>query len=664
MSVEFAAQECTAGRTCVGIIPPLSKVESAYNAYTRILLMFSAVLIGLLVIPITADIICRTFLRMSIGGMMEVETMTLVVLAFSCMAYTIVVRAPIQIDLFYLAMKGRNQARLDLFSNSLCLFICLILAFATFHETVNMATLTAVLRIPEKYFMAWTFIAFASIAVGMVFQVVHSLRELRAMKDTAGIAAALAVALLLVLLPFLYRWSGLRLSGLVVGGIGFALLMALLMIRMPIGLAMSTIGFLGLVALLRLPRAAMGGMEAFSDFSHFAYVFRSAYASIASVPFRNTSDFIFVAMPMFMLMGELALHSGLSADLFDCANKWLGRLPGGLAIASVGGCAGFGAVCGDSFACVITMSSVALPQMRAKKYDPSLSCGALAAGGTLGILIPPSMGFIFYSIMTEESIGRLFIAGILPGILLASIFMTIIAFQVVRNPALAPRAAHFSMKEKLLSTLYLVPVAGLFVVVVGGIMQGAFTPGEGGAVGAAGAFLYAVARRRLTWKKLADSCRNTALMSGKIFLIFAGVYIFGQFLASSRLPHLMAESILNLHVNRYLVFAVVCVLYIILGCVMNIIPMMMLTLPSIYPTIQGLGFDGIWFGVVTVILMEMGMITPPVGMNVFTLSSLVPDIPMGKIFKGVIPFFLGMILCVIILTIFPQIALYLPNSLM
>lgn len=639
---EFPAEECGAGRSCTGIIPPAGKVEALFNAFAEGQLKLGALLIGILAIPICVDIFCRTFLHIAIDGMMEVEIMTLVVIAFLCMGYTIVTRTPIQIDLFYLHMRARTQARLDFLANLLCLGIAAVLAYETWQQTMDWTSLTSVLRLPEKYFVAFTCLGFSTIAVAFLFQLLHSVRELLHTRDYPGLLLGVAVAVFICALPFLYRASGVKLSGLAVGGLGFVVLMALLLVRVPIGLAMALIGLLGLLALLRRPAMA--------------------FNSIGAIPFRNTADFIFVAMPMFMLMGELTFYSGLSRDLFNCASKWLGRLPGGLAIASVGGCAGFGAVCGDSFACVVTMSSVALPPMREKRYDPAMACGALAAGGTLGILIPPSMGFIFYSIMTEESIGKLFIAGILPGILLALIFMIIIYVKSVRHPELAPREEKAPLRDKLVSTIYLIPVAALFVLVVGGIMAGAFTPGEGGAVGAMGAFLYAVARRKLHPQDLLRALRSTALMSGKIFLIFSGVYILGSFLATSRLPNLMAQAVLNLDVNRYVVLLVVCILYIILGCVMNILPMMMLTLPSIYPTIMQLGFDGIWFGVITVILMEMGMITPPVGMNVFTLSSLVPDIPMSQIFKGVIPFFFGMIVCVLILTIFPDIALVLPRN--
>ncbi|MBO4317383.1 MAG: TRAP transporter large permease subunit [Mailhella sp.] len=312
-------------------------------------------------------------------------------------------------------------------------------------------------------------------------------------------------------------------------------------------------------------------------------------------------------------------------------------------------------------ATVITMSTVALPAMRSRKYNLELACGSLAAGGTLGILIPPSMGFIIYSMITEESVGKLFIAGVVPGLVLAAIFMLIIMFRVMRHPEYAPKAPVYPMVEKLLSLVRLIPIVVLFVIVVMGILYGWFTPAEGGALGAVMALLYALVRGRLTLKLFTKTMYNSSLMFGKLFALFVGLYVLQTFLVATRLPNLLADFIVGMDISKYAVLVAVIILYIILGCVMNIMPMMMLTLPSIFPTIQALGFDGVWFGVVCVIVMEMGMITPPVGMNVFTMASLAPDIPMASIFKGVLPFFAGMLLCVALVVMFPQLALFLAN---
>lgn len=617
--------------------------ERAFARISAAMLDLSGLIIALLALPVCFDIAARTLLGFSLDGMMEIQTLALVLILFFAMGFLSLKGEHIAVDLFYERFSPRWQARLSLFASLTCAAAAGSLAWATGYAGRDWTELTRVLYLPEKYFVYATTFGFACVVMAEAFHLRHILRRMAAGADWIGMAGTALVFLALCGLPWLYRISGIRLDGLVIGALGFALLFLMILLRVPIAFAMCLVGILGMLILRRNPVSTMRAM--------------------ASLPFRTMTDFVYVAVPMFMLMGELTFRSGMSAALFDCANKWLGRLPGGLACASVAGCAGFGAVCGDSLATAITMSSVALPAMRGHNYAPSLATGCLAAGGTLGILIPPSMGFIFYSLMTEESIGRLFLAGALPGLLLSGIFLGEILFLCRRRPELAPPGEVFSLIEKLRSLGGLVPVALLFVVVVGGILAGTFTPGEGGAVGALGAWIYALSRRALSVGDMVDVIRSTARITAKVFAILVGVALMGALLASSRMPNLLAESIISAGLNRYVFFLAVVVIYMFLGCVMNIIPMMLLTLPALYPSVQALGFDGIWFGVVTVILMEMGMITPPIGMNVFALASLAPDIPMAQIFRGVLPFFLGMLLCVLILTLFPAIATWLPGLL-
>jgi tripartite ATP-independent transporter DctM subunit len=299
--------------------------------------------------------------------------------------------------------------------------------------------------------------------------------------------------------------------------------------------------------------------------------------------------------------------------------------------------------------------------MEKKKYSPSLATGSLAAGGTLGILIPPSVGFIFYAIVTEESVGKLFIAGIFPGLLLAGLFMLCIYFMAKYKPDLAPRGESTSLREKLISLRGIIPMLLLFVLILGGILGGVFSPTEGGGIGAVGAFVYALCRKRISRKNLMLAMRETAKLTTKLLMILIGVAILSYFLAATRLPFILADVVTGLDVGRYTIFAAILLLFIVLGCLMNVIPMILLTLPAIYPSIVALGFDPIWFGVITVIVMEMGQITPPIGVNVFALSSVAKGVPMETIFKGVFPFFACMVVCVVILTFFPQIALFLPG---
>lgn len=333
-------------------------------------------------------------------------------------------------------------------------------------------------------------------------------------------------------------------------------------------------------------------------------------------------------------------------------------------MAGVAGCTGFAAVCGDSLSTAVTMGSVSLPEMQRLRYDPALSTGSLAAGGTLGILIPPSSGFIIYGIVTEVSIGRLFMAGLIPGLLLAGMFMAYIYITAVRHPERAPRGPQYTLAEKVQSSLGLLPILALFVLVLGSIVTGICSPTEGGAVGVAGAFFYALARRKLNWRNLLASLEETSILTSRIMCIMMGVGVLGFFFAQSRLPFLLADFIQSLEFNRYVIFAIIMVIYIILGCMMNVIPMLMLTIPSIFPSILAMGFDPVWFGVVSVMIMEMGQITPPVGVVVFALSGVAEDIPMETIFKGIIPFVALMVIGVFIITVFPQLATWLPYTLM
>lgn len=625
----------------IGMLPPLCGPEKVFNWITRKLPVISAVLILAIAICISIDVVGRLGFNKPWVGITELELLFLPAVGFLAFSYPIVYRQSIEINLFYDMMPGKTQRCLYLFS---CIISCVVSAIIGYEAIVSSLTWTkqtSTLEIHEWPFLMLTGFGMFLASIAFFFQFTHVLRALIKKREFALIILAVVLALALGSLPLAYKMLGLRLSSLLIGGIGFVILMALLLLRVPLGFAMAAIGLVGLLIVVRRPSAALN--------------------TVGIIPFLNTATFMMIAFPMFLLMGEMVTLAGLSDDLFDAAKKWLGRLPGGLACASVGGCAGFGAVCGDSMATVITMSSVAMPAMQENHYNNELSCGSLAAGGTLGILIPPSMGFIVFSMITEESVGKLFIAGILPGILLTLIFIGIVILRVLRHPDWAPKAQKYPMKDKLLALFKLVPVVALFLVVVVGMLEGWFTPAEGGATGAVLSLLFALARRRLTWESFKAVMYRSSIMFGKLFALFMGLYVLLGFLSSSRLPNLLASTVAGLDINRYWVLLAVVILYIILGCVMNILPMMMLTLPTIYPTVMALGFDSIWFGVVCVVVMEMGMITPPVGMNVFTLAGLHPDIPMATMFKGVMPFFLGMILCVGILILFPQIALLLVN---
>ena len=429
-------------------------------------------------------------------------------------------------------------------------------------------------------------------------------------------------------------------SNLQIAITGVIILLVLLVFGMNIGVTMMCVGFFGYMAVKG---------------------FMPALALFKNIPFTQATTYSFTVIPLFVLMGNLAYYSGMSGDLYDCAHKILGGMKGGLAVATVVACAAFSAICGSTAATAATMGVVALPEMRQHGYDDSLSCGSIAAGGTLGILIPPSTGFIIYGIVSGTSIGGLFAAGILPGIVLALCYVIAIMIVCKIHPDRAPGRLKFSGIEKFKSLKGALPMVILFVVVIGGIFGGLFTANEASAVGAVMALLYLIIRRKFTFKILMDCLRDTVKTSGMIFLILIGAYIFGSFLTVTRLPTTLANFVTGLEVSRYLILLVIIIIYAVMGCLMDSLAMVMLTVPIFLPIMLDLGFNEIWYGVLMIMVMEMGLITPPVGMNVYIVAGVAKDVPLQKIFKGVAPMVIGMFAAVFINCVWQDLAMYLPR---
>lgn len=429
-------------------------------------------------------------------------------------------------------------------------------------------------------------------------------------------------------------------SNTMIAVIGIIILLILLVAGMNIGAAMMAVGFFGV---------------------WYFRGFTPAMTVFATVPFTQATTYSFAVIPLFVLMGQFAFMSGISSDLFDFANKWLGSLKGGLAMATVAACAAFSAICGSTAATAATMGVVALPEMRKYGYDDGLACGSIAAGGTLGILIPPSTGFIIYGIVAGQSIGSLFAAGVMPGILLAICYIISIAITVHIKPDIAPKSEKFSWKEKIIAIKGGLGMIILFAIVIGGMFTGFLSANEASCVGAFVGLLFMAFKRQLTWKNFIACLRDTLKTTGMVLFILIGAYVFGQFLAFSRLPMTLADWITGLGVNRYVVLICVIIMYVILGCFMDSLAMVMLTVPIFQPIMESLEFDMIWYGVVMIMVMECGLITPPVGMNVYIVSGVAKDVPLMKIFKGVAPMVGGMVVAIVIICIFPQIALWLPG---
>jgi tripartite ATP-independent transporter DctM subunit len=426
-----------------------------------------------------------------------------------------------------------------------------------------------------------------------------------------------------------------------VGIIGILFLFLLLALRMQIGLSMALVGFLGFAVLGSLkPSFYILGME----------------------PFKVGAAYSLSVIPLFILMGQFANFSKMGFEIYQTVYRWIGFLPGGLSMATVGACGGFAAISGSSLAAAATMGMVALPEMKRFKYDASLATGCIAAGGTLGILIPPSTVMIIYGILTEQPIAPLFIAGILPGLLLCGLFILTIYIMTKYKPILGPPGPRFPMKEKIYALKDTWSMLCLFFVVIGGLYTGWFTPTESAGVGAFGAFVITIIKRRLTRENLKASLSETTRTTAMVFLILIGAHIFGYFLTISQIPEQLSNGILGLGVDRYVVLSMLILLYIVLGCFMEGFAIMVLTIPIVYPMVIGLGFDPIWFGIIITLVMEMSLITPPVGINVFIIAGIYKDSPMYTIFRGILPFWFAMLVCIILVLIFPQIALILPQS--
>lgn len=431
-------------------------------------------------------------------------------------------------------------------------------------------------------------------------------------------------------------------SNLEIGILSFPAMLLLIFLRVPIGLAMFVVGYLGYWIVTGAPNMAMARLKS------------AAYSTFASESLA--------VVPMFLLMGYFATIGGMSKALFRAAAAFVGHRQGGVGIAAIASCAGFGAICGSSLATAATMGRVALPELKRFGYDGGISTALLAAGGTLGILIPPSTGFVIYAILTQESIGRLFLAGVLPGLLLLGMFIATITLQCWINPALGPRGPVTTTSEKLRAFVGAVPVVGVIVMTVGGIYSGLFSPVEASAVGAGLFIIIGLINRTLTLRAFWAAAKSSVTTTATVMLILIAAHMINPFLALSHIPQALGEFLIGLDMPRMVILALILATYMVLGCFLEGFAMLVLTMPIFFPIIQQLGFDPIWFGVLVVLTLEMGLISPPVGVNVFIVKSVVPHVPLGTIFRGVMPFWGAMIVTLILLVAFPQIALILPDT--
>ena len=403
-------------------------------------------------------------------------------------------------------------------------------------------------------------------------------------------------------------------SAEVIGIYGFIVLFILLGAGIPLGIGMGIVGYVGFGLTIS---------------------FSAAFAKMAITPFDLVSNYSFAPLPLFLLMGHIIFSTGQGKEMFRVGQKWFGRVPGGLAMATVGGCAGFGAVCSSSIATAVTMGLVAMPEMKRRNYHPALMTGTIAAGGTIGSLIPPSGYLLIYGIVTENSIAKLFTAGIIPGILVAVSYMAAIGIRCLRNPLLGPPDRRYSIREKIASLKEIWEIMALVVFSIGGLVVGVFTATEAGAVGAFGAFVSAAIRGKLTWGNFREALLESMKTSGMIYAILIGAFIFNYFCAASGLPTALSQWLSSLKISPTGVIIILIFIYLILGALMDEASIQLMTIPIFYPLIIGLGFNPIWFGIIQARLLQIGMIAPPIGINDFVIAGLDKSISLATVYKGV-----------------------------
>jgi len=601
-----------------------------------------------MVLVVVVAVASRFALALPIAGNIELVKILLVLVIFSGMAYTALNKRHIRVDVITSRFSEKARLAFTVSGDLLALVSILIVSWQIVLNAHNLWLqdwFTAMLKIPLWPFALASAVFMGLFALAILVNFLESLGKLQAygIKNYLWLVPGIMVTLALFGMSF---WPSLflpiKIEPQIFGIIALLLMLTLVLLHVHIGVAMIVTALLGM-SYLSSPQSGL--------------------ASLALTSFSVASDYVWSVAPLFMLMGILVSVSGFGRDLYEAAYKWLGHLPGGLASATIAACAAMAAVIGESLSAIATFGTVALPQMRAHGYDVKLATGAIASGSTIGILIPPSIGFVIYGIMIEESIGKLFMAGVFPGILMATMLIGLVYVRCRINPTLGPRGDKTTVKEKIVSLRYTWPVLVLFVTVIGGIFLGIFTPIEGGGIGAFGVIVLGLSLRRFTFRSFSGAVSDSCLMASFVFFLIIFAVAFTQFFAITKLPFAMAEFFAGLAVPGLLIIVLILLMYLVLGCVLNAIPVLILTLPIIFPTVVALGFDPIWFGVLMVIMIEVGTLTPPIGIVIFVLNGIAPDIPMYTMFRGVVPFWIVMLGVVAILLFFPQIALFLPNLL-
>ncbi len=590
-----------------------------------------------------ADVFLRYVFNRPISGDLELNENMLVMVVFFSIAYTAVQKGHVRVELLVAKLPMKAQAIIYAISAILALSLSILITWQSVVlalEKAEEGLTTAVLFVPVYPFIFMTAFGAGLLSLVLLTDLIRALHRVAQMPwKTSDWLVTLVICVVLGIAIF-YGVEAIhsRLSPVETGYAGFIVLIVLLFAGIPIGFVMAMIGFAGMAYLTSME----GGLSL-----------------LGNVPFSTANTHSFCVIPLFILMGSFAFYTGLSRDLYGTVYKWLGHFPGGLAMATVGGCAGFAAISGSSLATAATMGTVSLPEMKRYNYDQALATGCIAAGGSIGILIPPSVVLVIYGILTNQPIGDLFIAGFIPGILEALFYLATIYIICKIDPHKGPRGEKVDLKTKVFALKDTWGIFVIFILVVGGLYLGVFTPTEAAGVGAFGVFFLTFVRGKLSLKQLGDSLSDTGRTTAMVFVILIGAMIIGYFLTITRIPFVLSDWVAGLEMNRYMILVLIILIYLFLGCIMDSLAIILLTIPIFFPVIQKLGFDPIWFGIITVRISEMGLITPPIGMNVFIIKGVAQDVPMYTIFRGIVPFLIADACHVALLVGFPSISLFL-----
>jgi tripartite ATP-independent transporter DctM subunit len=612
---------------------------------TRVVNSIGAIIFFLIVCITFADVFLRYFFHRPISGGIEITEEALVILVMFGLAYTQREKGHITIDIVVNILSRKLQTILRTLT---CAFSIILFSLVCWRSMTyaaylsNVGETTTMLGLPVAPFVFVTSFGSALLVLLLIRDLLENLvLGMSLLLPFCILILCIAIPLVLAGI-FLWAQPVFDVSPSTVGIIGVLLLLLLLVAGMPVSFALALVGFLGLSFLA----GKEGGLSA-----------------IGSILYDTGARYDFSVIPFFVLMGMISFIVGLSRDLYDSAYSWVGSLPGGLGITTVAACTVFGAISGETTSTAVTMGTVSLPEMKRHKYDLGMSTGCVAAGGTLAALIPPSLSLIIYGLLADQSIGELFISGIFPGMLLAVLYSLYIYARCRYNPDFGPPGPRTSLRQKISSLKNTWAVLVLFVLIIGGIYAGAFTPTEAGAIGSVGALLIGLCLGRLQFHDLNTALLATAKTTTMIMLILAGAGIFGYFVAVSGLPVALANFVTGFDLPPMLILIAILATYLVIGCFTPAIPAIILTLPVFLPIIVGLDFDLIWFGVLIVLMMDVALITPPVGMNVFAIKGVARDVPLATIFRGVIPFVLAALVCIATIVAFPKVATFLPNYL-